>query len=133
MIDIAVKERTNPQDEMLMLTNIVTWLLHELKNLYTTGQITTCMYPSGYILVYDEDLKRSDILLFCEGENQKKMLEILQQPPESYKEKYIACVPSKEPDSVQEQSAMEVEEEEERHSHRKIAHVNGMEDLDENT
>ena len=36
------------------------------------------------------------------GKSQKHLLELLQQPPNEYKEKYIACVYSEEPVCVEE-------------------------------
>lgn len=136
MIEIYPKEKTNTQDDMLFLGNLISWLLHELKAQYITGQDTSNVFPGGYIIVYDEELQRVDALMFCQGETQNKILERLQQPPPAYKDKYIACIPSKEPEPVKEETEMEdgelnVEDEGERHKHRKVAHVNGMEDLDE--
>ena len=56
---------------------------------------------NGYIVVNDADSKMYSALILCENKNQKRVLKILKQPPEQFKNRYIACVPV-EPEVVRE-------------------------------
>ena len=50
-------------------------------------------------------------MLFTDGVHAKKLLKILQQPPEEYKERYIACIPCEEPNPVHEVKQEQQDEE----------------------
>lgn len=62
---------------------------------------------NGYMIVKEEGKEKSgcSVLIICgDPVSQNRLLKILQQPPEEYKEKYIARIPCNEPDPVHEQT-----------------------------
>ena len=63
------------------------------------------LFLTSTILVRESDDKISTLIL-CDGEKgaEKHMLEILQQPPDSYKGKYVPCILSEEPSPVTEKN-----------------------------
>lgn len=70
---------------------------------------------NGYMVVKEEEKEnqksKCSILIICgDPVSQKRILNILQQPPEEYKEKYIARIPCNEPDPVHEQTKEDSDE-----------------------
>lgn len=106
MIELSWKEKADCEYIQLMtVSQLLAWLtttLNEEKERH-------CIKLSGYMVLCEEDGKIS-ILLITNGESQKQLLKILQQPPNEYKEKYIACVLSEEPQPVQEKTEEDQDE-----------------------
>ena len=124
MIEIYLQEPgESVKENMVFLTRILLWLLQELKK--EEYKYIDC---SGFILSEDEERKKGmSALLFLDSVVHKPVLQILMQPPEEYKGKYIACVPSKEPEVVTENPEMD-DGEEYRDQHRKRKYIDGMEE-----
>ena len=74
------------------------WLLTTISK---TPELEKDNGVNGYLLLNDED-SQCGALLFVNKKYQKQILDILQQPPGEFKDKYIACVPCEEPQSVKE-------------------------------
>lgn len=98
MIELSWKETTEEDyKRMMVVSNLLAWLTTTLAE----DEANHSIKMNGYIVLCDSDGEFSTLII-CEGESQKKLLKILQQPPEEYKEKYVACVLSKEPEPVKE-------------------------------
>ena len=95
MIELLWKEV--PKNHFEYITRLIAWLVSivEERNKVEPLEI------SGYI-VFRNHSNEICSLIIAEEQYQKKILNILQQPPDEYKEKYVACIPSKEPDPVNE-------------------------------
>lgn len=85
MIEIAWKDSTFTIQHV---TNLLAWLLNEI---YNQKEDIDRFYFTGYLVCYDVQGNLHSIIL-CEGENQKKVLEKLKQPPGEFIGKYVACV-----------------------------------------
>lgn len=80
------------------LSHFILWLLTTISK---TPELQKDNGINGYVLLNDEK-SNCGALLFVNKKYQKKILDILQQPPGEFKDKYIACVPYEEPQSVKE-------------------------------
>ena len=99
MIELLWKNlSTNHSENLMCITNMLAWLvttIHQDKEMHN-------IVLDGYFTILDKEGVFATLLI-CKGkENQKKLLNILQQPPNEYKEKYIACIHSEEPNPVNE-------------------------------
>lgn len=81
-----------------MLTALIMWVVQTLEDDPEYSGVKL----DGYTVVRDEVKQDIFTLLVCEHENQKKILELLKQPPNLYKEKYIARIINLEPEPVYE-------------------------------
>lgn len=80
------------------INDFLTWLLMELPTeIAISGWIIACQ-PR----VIPEATETFSILIFCENNSEDEILKIIQQPPGEFKEHYVACVFSSEPQPVQE-------------------------------
>ena len=86
------------QEELHYISQFFEWLLN-----FICEQYKNDINIAGYI-VADSRTEKPSSLIFCDDkttqetqQNHKKLLEILQQPDEKYKGKYIACILSSEP------------------------------------
>ena len=68
------------------------------------------MQVDGYMLLYVPERKSFTLLILNEMKENEYILDLLKQPPEEYKEKYIACVQSVgiEPELVCEEKSGEI-------------------------
>ena len=96
MIELVVKDYED-LEAMVLLTNLVGWLVTRIARDEDKRDIIL----NGFVILRDGKLELTGILV-CDGRSQKRVLEILQQPPDAYKEKYIARVVSEEPVLVEE-------------------------------
>ena len=105
MIEIVWKDESlRFYDAMLYTAGLLAWLTTKLAQDDELHDIDM----SGFMVVKDKKTKKVSGLIFTGSpESQKKLVTILQQPPNEYKEKYIACVPCQEPVSVHEQTEEE--------------------------
>lgn len=104
MIELLLSEHKSYYDDMILLSNIIAWLTTEIAK---SKDKEHPIMLHGYIIVYDEKAPIGhyvSAMMFCEGENQRQISEILQQPPGEYKEKYIARTPTEEPEVVSEET-----------------------------
>ena len=62
---------------------------------------------NGYFTLIDKEGSFATLLVCYGKENQSQLLKILQQPPNEYKEKYVAYVPCEEPSPVNEEQDKE--------------------------
>ena len=79
---------------LLLVNNVLAWLAKTLAEHEEFHDIII----NGYLVARDE--QKISTLILCDIETQKRLLQILQQPPEEYKEKYVPCILSHEPDPV---------------------------------
>ena len=101
MIEIIWTETLQEYEVMMCATRMLAWLAATLAQKDEYHDIDF----NGYMVVKEKQKSGCSILLICgDPISQKRMLNILQQPPEEYKEKYIACVPCDEPNPVHEQT-----------------------------
>ena len=85
-------------DVMMCVSGLLAWLSATIAQEEEYHDIQF----NGYMVAKDKN--DCSVLLICsDPQSQKKMLKILQQPPNEYKEKYIARVPSQEPEPVKEE------------------------------
>lgn len=105
MIEIIWKDETlRFYDAMMYTAGLLAWLTSKLAQEDELHDIDM----SGYMVVKDKVTKKVSGLIFTgRPESQKKLVAILQQPPNEYKEKYIARVPCEEPEFVHEQAKEE--------------------------
>lgn len=98
MIELSWKDSELEYCDILKnITNFITWLA----NILAAEEENRKIRLRGYMTIADEN-KKFSTLLICSYESQKDLLTVLQQPPEEFKEKYVACVLSEEPTPVQE-------------------------------
>lgn len=105
MIEVIWKdEKYNEREAMMYLSQLMAWLSNEITMKKEYEDLTI----SGYIITYE----KSTVLIFPDKntEKQKRILNILQQPPEEFKEKYIACIYAEEPKVVNEKKDTEIDE-----------------------
>ncbi len=107
MIELLWKEtKENYYRAMCDVAKLFAWLTSELLRLEETRKETEeSIYLQGYTVIWDGAADAPAILLFSNSldrANQECLLKILQQPPGEFKEKYVACILSQEPDSVKE-------------------------------
>lgn len=98
MIEIVTPEKHEYLDDMLLMVNIITWLLTEMKR----DKDKQDVFLRGYLLSADSSNGHLGGLLFAEDESQQAILKILLQPPGEFKGKYIARVLCEEPQPVKE-------------------------------
>lgn len=94
--------------DIVDLSNFILWLLTMISK---TPELEKNNGINGYILLNDEKANCGALLFINNKKSQKKILEILQQPPGEFKGKYIACVPCDEPSPVLEQKTLNSDEE----------------------
>lgn len=100
MIELLWKNlSTNDKENMMYVTNLIAWLTTSLAQEKEYHKIVL----SGYFTLIDKEGTFATLLVCYGKENQNQLLKILQQPPDEYKEKYVACVPSEEPCPVKEE------------------------------
>ena len=100
MIELLWKNTLdNDKDVMMMISSLITWLASQL----TSNEEYKNLYLKGFLVIRDTK-KQVFTLIMCgnEEQNEKGILKILQQPPEEFKERYVPCILSDEPESVQE-------------------------------
>ncbi len=107
MIELLWKEtKENYYRAMCDVAKLFAWLTSELLRLEEIRKETEeSIYLQGYTVLWDGAADAPAILLFSNSldrANQECLLKILQQPPGEFKEKYVACILSQEPDSVNE-------------------------------
>ena len=90
-------------DAMMCASRLLAWLAALLaqKDEYHNIEF------NGYMIVKEKEKEKTgcSVLIICgDPISQKRILNILQQPPEEYKEKYIARIPCDEPNPVHEQT-----------------------------
>jgi len=96
MIDVKLIPNTNYYDDMLMATKILQWIA----SLVALEKEKNDLMMKGFIVLCDEG--RVSTLLITNPEHEKRLLQILQEPPGEYKDKYVACILSEEPKVVEE-------------------------------
>lgn len=107
MIELLWKEtKENYYRAMCDVAKLFAWLTSELLRLEEIRKETEeSIYLQGYTVLWDGAADAPAILLFSNSldrANQECLLKILQQPPGEFKEKYVACILSQEPDGVKE-------------------------------
>lgn len=94
MIELSLTEY-DEVNALMLISNIIAWVTTTLSN--EKGVDATL---DGYVVLRDKN-QRFSALLVCEKTSQEKMMKILQQPPNAYKEKYIACIVQDEPSIIE--------------------------------
>jgi hypothetical protein len=106
MIELLWNNLTYSNNEnMMYISNFIAWLATSIVHEKSLHQIEL----NGFLTLKDSDNKVATLLL-CDSECQREVLNILQQPPNEYKEKYIARVPCNEPSPVNEEQNKESDE-----------------------
>lgn len=86
------------------VTGVLSWITQVLAENEENHDIEL----NGFLVAKSE--QKISTLILCDIDVQQRLLKILQQPPEQYKGKYIPCILSQEPESVQEISETDSEE-----------------------
>lgn len=104
MIEICwVETSKNIYEQFLNVCRVLSWLSSEILRINEENEMKINF--DGMFILKDEEKTRVCSLLICNGESQKRIIEILQHPPEEYQTKYSANVLSEEPNPIkQEQS-----------------------------
>lgn len=87
-------------DAMMYVANLIAWLTTTIADEEQQHKIQL----KGFIVLRDNENTVSTLFI-CDGEDQTRLLKVLQEPPDEYKEKYVARVPCEEPLPVTEQSS----------------------------
>ena len=106
MIELTLTKFENYNEGLMLLNNILQWLAM----IVTTNKENEGIVIDGTLCVYDSIKPRVAALVMCEGLSEKRLNELLQNPPAEYKGKYIACIASEEPEVVSECKPDEAEE-----------------------
>ena len=110
MIELTIPNYSSYQEGLLLMNNILQWLALTISSSEENHDIRI----NGTLCVFDDSKKRMACLIMCEGPSQKRIQELLKEPPNEYKEKYVACITSEEPEVVYEQKGEEAESDEEK-------------------
>ena len=100
------RDRVVDYDIMMCASSLLAWLAATIAQNKENHDIDL----NGYMIVKDQVNGCSILVIPGDPYSQKKLLYILQQPPEEYKDKYIARVPSEEPNPVHEKTEKETDE-----------------------
>ena len=98
MIELQLAQFTTFHESVMLLCNVLHWVA----TIVNTKEENHDIYLQGFLTVFEKTQPKVSALLLCEGKSQKHLLELLQQPPNEYKGRYIACVYSEEPVCVEE-------------------------------
>lgn len=111
MIEILLRDNIGDvRAKFVFLAGLISWLTKATQAVEDEENIKTLM--EGYIILRDEP-QHIGVIIICRDQNNKKMLDILMQPPGEFKDKYIPCVSSEEPTPVQEKKENDDKKEEE--------------------
>lgn len=109
MIEILLKDIIGGvREKFLFLASFISWLTKATQAVEDEEKLEIIM--EGYIILRDEP-EHIGVVIICKDHNNKKLLDILMQPPGEFKDKYIPCVSSEEPNPVQEKKENEEKEE----------------------
>ena len=101
MIEITwIDASTCEHETMMFMSNFIAWLCTTIAQDEKNRRIEY----QGYMLVKEPSGKCSALILCGDMKSQTKILGLLQQPPEQFRGRYIACVPCEEPTPVKEES-----------------------------
>lgn len=110
MIEILLKDNIGGvREKFLFLAGFIAWLTKATQAVEDKEKMEILM--EGYIILHDEP-EHIGVVIICKDQNNKKLLDVLMQPPGEFKDKYIPCVSSEEPTPVQEKKENEDKEEE---------------------
>ena len=99
MIEIVWTDNLHKDYEIMMCaTNLISWLVTTIAQDEDYNKIVL----NGFMLVKEVKGGCTSLLICDESESQKQLLKLLQQPPGEFKDRYIARIPSEEPDPVKE-------------------------------
>lgn len=98
MIELLWQDKSDFKKAFILLNEVLLWLSKTLAEHEEYNDIVV----NGYLVARDDLKNHLSTLILCEEESQKRLLKILQQPPEEFKERYVPCILSAEPDSVEE-------------------------------
>lgn len=96
MIELSWKEFLDrDEDAMMYVANLLAWLTTTL----ATTEENKHLKLNGFVVLLNKE-KTISTLILCNDDHQKEIYKILQQPPEEYKERYVACITCEEPSPV---------------------------------
>lgn len=84
MIELLISSKFDCRMAMMWLSRIVAWLTDAIKD-------REDILLEGVLLMRDQPMHTTSILV-CDGDSQKKIIEMLKQPPGEFKDKYVASV-----------------------------------------
>lgn len=96
MIDLSWKPSETGERLFVQISTFLTWLVNVLEK--NKIEYHGFMTFDGF----EGDEHNYHTMIFAEKDHAIKIIEILQQPPGEYKDKYIAKIPIVEPEPVQE-------------------------------
>ena len=102
MIELLISEKYDYRQAMVWISKILLWLNGVLEDREDISM-------EGYMVARDQP-KHVIVLLLVEEKYHKQFIDVLFQPPEELKDKYIASVPIEEPCPVTEVKSEEGEE-----------------------
>ena len=107
MIEILLNDNIGGiREKFVFLAGFIAWLTKATHAVEDEEKLEILM--EGYIILRDLP-QHIGVVIICKDENNKKMLDILMQPPGEFKGKYIPYVSSEEPMPVQEKKEEEEE------------------------
>lgn len=110
MIELSLHSfNGTPNEGLNALARIIEWLTMAILEKQSAEDSIAL---NGYISIVSMDGTVSSLLL-CDGENQKKIMTLLQQPPGEYKEKYVAYELNNDTQAAVEEEKEEKDEEDE--------------------
>ena len=96
MIDLTWVFEKDTRMNAIVIAEFMVWLLKVLNE-----EDNQDIIINGTMIFRDcEAPLKYSLLLMCEEKKQKKLLQILQQPPGEFSGKYVACIFTKEPEPV---------------------------------
>lgn len=85
MIELLWKDFKNcEKDVMMMVSELLVWLT----TLIATDERYKELAIGGYLVLLNREASVSTMII-CRDDQQEKILQILQQPPEEFKERYV--------------------------------------------
>ena len=88
---------------MMYAAGLMSWLA----SLLAQDEENHSVEFNGFMVAKEEKGGCAVVIICGNPQSQKRVLEIVQQPPEEYKGKYIASIPSEEPEPVNEMKTEE--------------------------
>lgn len=98
MIELLWDNKIELAHAFILLNEVLTWMAKSLLEHEEYHDVIV----NGYLVARDEQKHKFSTLILCEAESQKRLLHLLQQPPEEFKGRYTPCILSSEPESVSE-------------------------------
>lgn len=95
MIEVTALEEICYYETLQLFSDILHWITSEI--LKDSEHV---LYIHGAFIIFNEESKVASLLILPDTHSEKRILQMLFQPPGEFQGKYIAKIPSKEPELV---------------------------------